>query len=112
MKKYLIPLIIIILGLLASTTLLGVRNRSLKAEKKTLKAQVEQQAETIKQLAEMEAVALKIDFVINNKAVFGSIKNGDVQPYINACMTYSRAELLKDKTKLDSISQFMDKLNK
>jgi hypothetical protein len=108
MKKYLIIIIAIItLCLISATVVLAMQNRSLKAERAILKEQVSLQAETIRQLGEMETVALKIDFVINNKAVFGSIKNGDVQPYINACMEYSRTELLKDKAKIDTIKNIL-----
>jgi len=70
-----------------------------------LKATIDQQAAEltekdamIKQLASMEAVHCEIAFVVNNKAVFGSIKNGDYSQVADATLKYLRGELVREDT--------------
>lgn len=98
MKKYIyITIALMVAGLIATTAALGIQNKSLRAERNTLKVQTEQQTETIKKLADMEAVSVKITFEVKNTAVFGAIKNGDYQPLLEGALQYTRGEVLKNR---------------
>ena len=57
---------------------------------------VKQHGEMIERLGALEGVHCEISFVINNKAVFGSIKNGDMTQVAEATLHYLRSELVND----------------
>jgi hypothetical protein len=103
MKKYIyVAIAVMIAGLISATAVMGVQNKSLRAECGTLKVQTQQQAETIKKLADMDAVSVKITFEVRNTAVLGSIKNGDYKPLLEGALHYTRGEVLK---RADSIAK-------
>jgi hypothetical protein len=98
MKKYIyITIALMMVGIVTATAIVGIQNKSLRAERNTLKAQTQQQAEIIKRLAEMEAVSLSIKFEVKNTAVLGSIKNGDYKPLLEGALQYTRREVMKNQ---------------
>jgi hypothetical protein len=71
---------------------------ALSGKVEALSADNLRQEALIRQLGEMEAVHCEIQFVINNRAVFGSIKNGDCSQAADATIRYLRRELLAPDT--------------
>jgi hypothetical protein len=65
---------------------------------KQTSAIIKQQGEMIERLGALEGVHCEISFLVNNKAVFGSIKNGDMTQVAEATLHYLRGELVNDST--------------
>jgi hypothetical protein len=64
----------------------------------TITEQSAAQVQLIERLGALEAVHCEIQFVVNNKAVFGSIKNGDYSQVADATLRYLRSELIESDT--------------
>ena len=106
MKKYLSK--IIIAGLVVSVianVIVGIIFSSTSAQLSSEKTHVEQlvkinneQLLLIDKLGSLDGINATVNFNINNKAILGNIKTGDVQPFIDNTMHYFRKEFIKNDT--------------
>ena len=99
MKKILtVSAIILLLGAGVSIAVLTGKCKAQAAQIETLTAQAAQQTQVIERLGALDAVSCNVSFVVNNKAVFGSIKNGDYKPILEGTMRYLRSEIVQSDT--------------
>jgi flagellar basal body-associated protein FliL len=103
MKKILtISAIILLVGAAVTIAIFANKNSSQKAQIAQLTEQCKTQAALIEKLGALDAVHCEISFVVNNKAVFGSVKNGDYSQMADATLKYLRSELVQSDTLLIS----------
>jgi hypothetical protein len=106
MKKYLSKIITAALVVFViATVVFCILYTSTSAQLSGEKTHVEQlvkinneQLLLINKLGSLDGVNATVNFNINNKAVLGSIKTGDIQPLIENSMHYLRKEFIKNDT--------------
>lgn len=96
--QWVLLIALLTLGMLTCESIQNVKkikneNRSLEFELSNLKVEHDRVLREFVELGKIPAYQISVDFLVKNTAVIGSIKNGNIDPFIQSFMTVTRDSL-------------------